>query len=236
MQDIISQRRHNPQQAEDLLTMLMDVEDSETAERMTDRQLRDEVLTIFMAGHETTANALSFILYLLARHPDIKAKVREEVAGFRDIELNLESLRRLEYTTMVINEAMRLYPPAWIIVREASKDDVIGGFRIKKGDKVFASPYVMHHSDKYWVDAETFDPERFRGDKLKALPRYAYFPFGGGARLCVGINFAMMEMQLIIAQICSQYDFTISDDFKIETIPMVTLRPLNGVPLKLRRL
>lgn len=134
---------------------------------------------------------------------------------------------------MVIKEAMRLYPPAWIVPREAAQDDTIGGFAVKKGDKVLTSPYGMHHSERQWESPNDFVPERFAPDKLKSIHRFAYFPFGGGARLCVGNNFAMMEMQLVLAMICSRFDFTLPDGFKMEITPLITIRPTNGVPLKL---
>jgi cytochrome P450 len=232
--EIINRRRSETGKFDDLLTMLMEVEDADTAERMTDRQLRDEALTIFIAGHETTANAMAFTLYLLAEHPEIKVRLQQELSAvLGDSEISFDKLQRLEYTTMVIKESMRLYPPAWIIVREAAHDDVLGGYAIKKGDKVLASPYAMQRSERLWQEPEVFSPERFTADKIKDIPRYAYFPFGGGARLCVGNNFAMMEMQILLAQICLHYDFTLSEDFKMDVTPLITMRPKEGVPLKL---
>lgn len=232
--EIIARRRGEMGRFDDLLTMLMEVEDADTAERMTDSQLRDEVLTIFIAGHETTANALSFALYLLAKNPEAKTKLQQELEEkFNPNDLSYESLQKLTYTTMVIKEAMRLYPPAWIVPREAAQDDTIGGFAVKKGDKVLSSPYGMHHSERQWESPNDFVPERFAPDKLKSIHRFAYFPFGGGARLCVGNNFAMMEMQLVLAMICSKFDFTLPDGFKMEITPLITIRPTNGVPLKL---
>lgn len=231
---IISRRRHETGKFDDLLTMLMEVEDADTAERMTDRQLRDEVLTIFIAGHETTANALSFALYLLAKHPEVKTRLQQELKDiFNPNDLTFESLQKLTYTTMVIKEAMRLYPPAWMVPREAAQDTEIGGFKVNKGDKVLTSPYGMHHSERYWDKPEEFCPERFAPERLKDIHRYAYFPFGGGARLCVGNNFAMMEMQLVLAMICYRFDFTLPHGFEMDITPLITIRPTNGVPLKL---
>lgn len=234
IQDIINTRRNEKGNFDDLLTMLMDVEDADTAERMTDKQLRDEVLTIFIAGHETTANALAYMLYLLAKNPEAKQKVQVELdALLNPADMTFESLQKLTYTTMVIKEAMRLYPPAWIIVREAATDDIIDGYLVKKGHKVFASPYAMQHSERYWDKPEEFHPERFSPENMKDKPRYAYFPFGGGARLCVGNNFAMMEMQILLALICSRFDFSLPANYKMELTPLITLRPKHGVPLKL---
>jgi len=182
--EIINQRRNSTGKFDDLLTMLMEVEDADTRERMTDKQLRDEVLTIFIAGHETTANALAFTLYLLAKNPEAKRILQKEIdEKFSSEEMTFEKLQKLEYTTMVIKEAMRLYPPAWMIPREAAKDDVIGGYQIKKGDKVLASPYAMQRSPRYWSKPEEFNPERFTAENMKDMPRYAYFPFGV-ARVC----------------------------------------------------
>jgi cytochrome P450 len=234
--DIINKRRNDNGVYDDLLTMLIEVQDADTAERMTDVQIRDEALTIFIAGHETTANAMAFIFYLLAKHPEVKKRVDEEIASvIGNAALSYENLNRLEYTTMVIKEAMRLYPPAWVIVREATRDDIIDGYLVKKGDKVIISSYAVQHSSEYWPEPEKFDPKRFAHDKLKSIPRYAYFPFGGGARLCIGNNFAMMEMQIILAMVSSNYNFALPADFKLELKPLITLRPKDGVPMRLER-
>ena len=232
--EIINQRRNATGKFDDLLTMLMEVEDADTRERMTDKQLRDEVLTIFIAGHETTANSLAFTLYLLAKNPEAKRLLQKEIdENFKGEEMTFEKLQRLEYTTMVIKESMRLFPPAWMIPREATKDDVIGGYQIKKGDKVLASPYAMQRSPRYWKNPDAFMPERFTAENMKDMPRYAYFPFGGGARLCVGNNFAMMEMQIVLAKICQQFNFILPENFELELLPLITMRPKEGVPLQL---
>ncbi len=236
IREIIDHRRNTTGTFDDLLTMLMEVEDADTRERMTDKQLRDEVLTIFVAGHETTANAMSFTLYLLAKHPEVKAKLQKELSEIIGTgELTFEKLNRLEYTTMVIKESMRLYPPAWMIPREAAKDDVIGGYQVKKGDKVLVSPYAMQRSPRFWNAPDEFIPERFTAENIKNTPRYAYFPFGGGQRLCVGNNFAMMEMQIILAKVCQRFDFVLPENFELELLPLITLRPKEGVPLKLAK-
>lgn len=232
--EIINQRKGETGKFDDLLTMLMEVEDADTRERMTDKQLRDEVLTIFIAGHETTANSLAFTLYLLSKNAEAKKKMQQEIdAVIGTGEITFEKLHRLEYTTMVIKESMRLYPPAWMIPREAAKDDVIGGYQIRKGDKVLASPYAMQRSPRYWSNPDAFMPERFTAENMKDMPRYAYFPFGGGARMCVGNNFAMMEMQIVLAKICAQFDFVLPENFELELLPLITLRPKEGVPVKL---
>ena len=158
--------------------------------------------------------------------------MQQEVAQvLNGAELTYELLNKLEYTTMVIKESMRLYPPAWVTVREAAKDDVIDGYQIKHLDKVVVSPYAVQRSKKYWHSPDTFDPERFNAENIKSIPRFAYFPFGGGARQCIGNNFAMMEMQIVLALMVNKYDFKLPVDFEIETQPFITLRPKDGVPL-----
>jgi cytochrome P450 len=235
--EIIETRRKDSRQFHDLLSMLMEAEDADTAERMSDKQLGDEVLTIFLAGHETTANAMAFTFYLLAKHPGVKQQVQQEVKQvLNSAPLSYELLNKLEYTTLVIKESLRLYPPAWVTIRDAAKEDIIGGFQVNPHDKMVVSPYAMQRSPKYWDEPEKFDPLRFTPEKAKHIPRFAYFPFGGGARLCIGNNFAMMEMQLILALVCSKYDFILPEDFKLEIQPFITLRPKEGIPLRLKRI
>ena len=222
---------------DDLLSMLMEVEDADTAERMTDAQLRDEVITIFLAGHETTANAMSFALYLMAQHPEAAQRIREETASvLAEGPLTYESIMRLDYTTRAVRETMRLYPPAWIIGREATRDDVIGEYQIRRGDTMMMFPYLTHRSERYWEDPLAFDPDRFLPERMKERPRYAYFPFGGGARLCIGNNFAMMEMQIILALICTRFSFATVPGYKLELEALVTLRPKGRLPLLVTRL
>ncbi len=231
---IINKRRSEKGNFDDLLTMLMEVEDADTAERMTDRQLRDEIITIYLAGYETTANALSFTFYLLAKHPDIKERVAAEVKSVTGgSQLRYEDLPRLDYTGRVIKEAMRLYPPAYGILRQAMKDTVIDGYIIKRGDNIVMSPYAVQRWERFWENPTQFDPDRFLPERMKDKPRYAYFPFGGGARLCIGNNFAMMEMQIILASVCGLFDFTVEEGFAPELEALVTLRPGKGMPLKI---
>lgn len=233
---IINERRGNHEGYNDLLSMLMEVEDADTAERMTNQQLRDEVITIFLAGHETTANALSFALYLLAQHPDAKQKIADEVKQVIGTgPITYENVMKLEYTTMVIKEAMRLYPPVWGITRDAAEEDVLGGYRIKKGDSIVVSPYAVQRYDKYWPEPLAFKPERFAPENLKNIHRYAWFPFGGGQRFCIGNNFAMMEMQIILAKLCTGFNFTLAPGYELQLQPLITLRPRNGVLLQIEK-
>ncbi|CAK9250861.1 unnamed protein product [Sphagnum jensenii] len=234
--DIIAERRRAGTKHDDLLTMLMEVEDADTAERMTDGQLRDEVITIFLAGHETTANAMSFALYLMAAHPEAARRIAQEVREVKPDqgELTYDDLMKLDYTTRVVKEAMRLYPPAWIIGREATKETVLGDYLIRKGDTLMMFPYLTHRDARYWEDPLTFDPDKFLPERMKDRPRYAYFPFGGGARLCIGNNFAMMEMQIILALICSRFEFSIPEGYKPDIEALVTLRPKGALPIYVR--
>ncbi|HIA12895.1 MAG TPA: cytochrome P450 [Flavobacteriales bacterium] len=222
---------------EDLLSMLIGAEDEDTGEKMPKEQLRDEVMTIFVAGHETTANALTWTLYLLSTHSSVMTKLKAELDEVLDGRTpGLEDSRSLKYTTQVIEESMRLYPPAWIIERTAIGDDKIGDYEISKGDQMIMSPYVMHRDPKYWKEPNTFDPERFSEEGSKERDRYCYFPFGGGPRYCIGANFAMLEMQLVLASICQNYSFSVKEGFHVETEPLVTLRPKNGMPMVLKKI
>lgn len=232
--EIIATRKKDPSGFDDLLSMLMEVEDADTAEKMSDTQLRDEVITIFLAGHETTANALSFAFYLIAQNAGTGERIANEVKQvFKGEAINWEKLNELDYTTRVVKEAMRLYPPAWGIVREAAEDDIIDNYLIKKGDTLMLWPYITQRLNEYWPDPLKFDPDRFLPEAMKSKPRYAYFPFGGGARFCIGNNFAMMEMQIIVALVCSKFNFNVPVNFHLELEPLVTLRPKGGMPLEI---
>lgn len=221
---IIAERRKT--RGDDLLSMLMEARDAETGEAMDDRQLRDEAMTIFLAGHETTANALTFAWLLLSRYPAALRELRAElsqVLGGR--APSLDDLPRLHFTRMVIQEAMRLYPPAWIIARSASGADEIGGWHIPAGSIVFVSPYVVHRHPGAWEDPEGFDPHRFSREP----PRGAYFPFGGGPRQCIGNAFATMEAELVLATLAQRVRLSLSPGHPVELEPSITLRPRHGL-------
>jgi cytochrome P450 len=229
----ISERRNQPP-ADDLLGMLLSARDPETGEGMSDQQLRDEALTMLSAGHETTATALAWCFYLLSKHPEIEARAREEaqrVLGGRPA--TLEDVPRLWYTKQVFQEAMRLYPPVWAIGRGIMEDDVIGGFRVKKGSDVTLSMWVTHRHPALWSDPERFDPDRFA--EGKDIPRFAYFPFSAGARQCIGTAFAMMEGQIILAMILARYSLSLPPGHVVDTEPLITLRPRGGLPVIPRR-
>jgi len=221
---------------DDLLGMLMEavVDDGSG---MDDRQLRDELITMVLAGHETTANLMSWTFDLLSRHPDVARRVREEavrVLGDRDPVL--EDMKALEYTRMVLEEALRLYPPAWAFERQAIAPDMLGEHPIEAGAIVGFCPYVLHRHPDHWENPEGFDPERFRPERAAKRPRYAYIPFGGGPRTCVGNHFAMMEAQIILAMIARDYALDLSPSHPVVLDPVITLRPKHGIRVRRRRL
>jgi cytochrome P450 len=227
---IVDERRRSGHDAGDLLSLLMSAKDEDTREQMTDRQLRDEVMTIVLAGHETTANALTWAFYLLSKHPAAAQRLRreiEEVLGGRTP--SIEDLPRLTYARMVIEETLRLYPPAWVLEREAIQDDAIGGYRVPKKTIVAVAPYSLHRHPRYWQNPEDFDPERFTPARAAERPKYAYLPFGAGPRLCIGNGFAMMEAQIILAMVMGDCALQLVPNFKVELVPSITLRPRSGV-------
>ena len=233
---IIEERRTSvaPDQ-DDLLSMLINAKDADTGESMDDKQLRDEVRTIFLAGHETTANALTWTWYLLARNPAAATKLRSELAHVLGGRLpTVDDIPQLSYTKMVIEESMRLLPPVWAFSREAIADDEIGEYRIPSGSTIVVSQFITHRHPDFWEEPETFDPERFTPDRVKQRHRFAYFPFGGGPRLCIGSNFAMLEAQLILATIAQQYELELVPDHPVELEPLITLRPKHGMMMTLR--
>ncbi len=235
--DIIEKRHKTSGHYDDLLQMLMEAKDEDTGEQMTDKQLRDECLTIFLAGHETTALALSWLWKLLSDNPDKKATLAaevEQVLGNRTP--TLEDLRQLTYTRMCIDEAMRLYPPAWAIGRRAIEADVIGGHFIAPNTNVILPVYCIHRSPELWDKPNDFIPERFDKERIKGADKFAYFPFGGGPRLCIGNNFALMEMQIIVAMLVQHFNFNLREGQTIETDILLTLRPKDGnMPMLVER-
>ena len=223
---IIDQRRRDGTAREDLLALLLDARDEETGAPMSDTQLRDEVMTIFLAGHETTATALTWTWYLLATHPEEEERLHKEIAGVLGGRTpTFQDLSSLPLTRMVIEEAMRLYPPIWLTSRIAVADDHIGGYAIPANAVIFLSPYVMHRHPDFWDHPTRFDPERFLPERVAARPRYAYFPFLGGPRQCIGNNFALIEAQLIVALITRSYQLRLTSTAPVDPHPGHTLRP-----------
>ncbi len=234
---IIRERRASKTDTGDLLSMLLAAQEEGTGEGMTDAQVRDEVMTIFLAGHETTANAVSWALYLLARHPDAYRRLRTEattVLGGRTPSAS--DLPRLGFALQVFKEALRLYPPAYLTSRLAVRDVEIGGHRISAGTDVIANICTMQRRPEYFPDPDRFDPDRFEAAAEKSIPRGAYVPFGAGARICIGNNFALMEGQLILATLAQRVELSLASPGEIAPEPLVTLRPAGGVPMRVRRL
>ncbi len=232
---IIEERRQSGEDKGDLLSMLLLAQDEDDGAGMSDRQVRDEAVTLFVAGHETTANALSWALYLLARHPAVEAKLHAELdQALAGRAPTLSDLAQLPYTDRIIKEAMRLYPPAWMLNARTPLEDVtIDGYTLPRGSMIFISPYVMHHDARYFPEPDQFDPDRWTPAFEKALPRYAYFPFGGGPRVCIGNSFALMEARLVLATVAQHYTFSITDTIKPE--PLVTLRPHGEIRATLKQ-
>ncbi len=234
---LIAQRKNSQLQEDDLLQMLLDARYEDTGERMTDEQTLDEALVLFIAGHETSANALAWILYLLAQYDNITDKLRKEISRVvGDNSPTYDHIKELQYTRQVIEEGMRLYPPAWIIDRVSLDDDVIKGYHFAKGTLMILYVYGAHRSDKLWNYPNRFDPGRFHQDHTKSIQPFSYFPFGGGPRLCIGNNFAMMEMQLTLVHFLRKFDLERIPGDDVSPLPMVTLRPKAGIPIKLSRL
>ncbi len=231
---LIDERRQSGQDAGDLLSMLMLAREDGVG--MDNKQIRDETMTLFLAGHETTANALAWTLYLLATHPEIYARVEAEVdAALLGNTPTYEHLAALPYTLQVIKEAMRLYPPAYATVRQAQRETEILGYHIPAKAIVLISPYLLHHRTDYFPAPEKFIPERFAPDAEQARPRYAYLPFGGGPRICIGAAFALMEAQIILATLVQRVRFRLAVDTPIVAEPLITLRPKGGDPMLVTR-
>jgi len=222
-----------PGRQRDLLSLLIDARD-EDGRPMSDTQVRDEAVMLFLAGHETTALTLTYALYLLAAHPERQARLKSELDAVLGNSLpDLGSLDRLVYTEHVVLESMRLYPPAWGMAREALHPVEIGGFSFPKGAEFVISPWVMHRDPRFFAQPETFQPERWENDLARRLPKFAYLPFGGGPRVCIGNRFAMMEAKLVLATVVRRFHLETTPDTKIELFPSVTLRPRHGLRLRL---
>jgi len=231
---IIDQRRRAAHRNEDLLSMLLDAVDEETSEGMTPRQVRDEVLTLLLAGHETTANALAWTWYLLSQNPEAENKLHREIAGvLGERAPNALDLPQLPYTRMAIEESMRLYPPAWAISRNAIGEDEIGGYRVPRRTNMIICSFITHRHPAFWEEPERFDPERFSPERSEGRPNFAYLPFGGGPRVCIGNGFAMTEAQLVVATVAQRYRLRLAPGHPVELHPLITLRPRHGMRMTL---
>jgi cytochrome P450 len=233
--DIIRERRASGEDRGDLLSMLLHAQDEDNTS-MSDQQLRDEIIGLFLAGHETTANTLSWLWYLLAQHPEVEARMLaelDEVLGGR--APTVADLAQLHYTEMVLQETLRLFPPIWFMSREAAHDTEIMGYHVPAGTSMVLCPWVMHRDPRYYDNPEAFIPERWDGDLPKQLPRFAYFPFGGGHRLCLGQSFASMEVVLLVATIAPKFRLNLVPGHPVITQPLVTLRPRHGIKVTLAK-
>ena len=217
---LIAERRASGVDKGDLLSMLLLSTDEETGQHLTDKETRDEAITLFLAGHETTAQAMAWSWYLLARNPQYFARLRDEGEPF---------------ALQVMKESMRLYPPAFVLARSALRDTSVGGFTVRKDELVLIAPWLLHRDARFFEDPLRFDPDRFLPEREAQLPRFAYMPFGGGRRICIGNQFALMEGQIILATVAKQMEMELLSSKPVGLEPLLTLRPKNGVRVRLRR-
>jgi cytochrome P450 len=234
---IIEQRRASGQMSGDLLSVFLQVQDDQGV-GMTDRQLHDEIMTLFLAGHETTANVLSWTWFLLGQNRDAEEKLVEELGRVLGGRVPAPAdLPRLVYADMILRESMRLYPPVWVIGRRALAPFRLGEYELPANTNVLISQLIIHKDARYFPEPEKFDPDRWSASdsRTQSLPRFAYFPFGGGPRVCIGAGFAMMEAVLLLAMIAQQYRIKIASGQKVNMQPTVTLRPRNEIPVTLKR-
>jgi cytochrome P450 len=228
---IIEDRRKSDEDRGDLLSMLLIAQDTEgDGTGMTDQQLRDEAMTIFLAGHETTANALVWTWYLISQHPEVAAKFHAEIdAVIGDRLPTMEDFPKLKYTEMIFAESMRLYPPAWVFGRRAINSHELGGFTIPAKSIHLMSPYVVHHLPEFFPEPDKFIPERWTPEEKEKRPKFSYFPFGGGPRQCIGEGFAWVEGVLILATLGRKWNLRLVPGHRVKTEPLITLRPKYGM-------
>jgi len=231
---IITLRRQRLEDQGDLLSMFMLAKDEDTGEQMNDEQLRDEVLTMLLAGHETTANMLSWAWVMLHQNPDAERKLHTELDEVLGGRLpTAEDVPKLVYTRRVLDETLRLYPPIYSLSRKVVADDVVRGYQVRGGSSLYLSPYATHRLPELWPDPERFDPDRFTPEQVAARPRYAYFPFLGGPRQCIGNNFALMEGTLILATLAQRHRPRLVEGYTPTPEPLLTLRPKGELPVTL---
>ena len=228
---IIRERRAEKSDKGDLLSLLLHARDEGDGRGMNDQQVRDEAMTLFLAGHETTALTLSWVWYLMATHPDAEQRLWTELdqvlAGRTP---TVDDWPKLKYTEWIALESMRLYPPAYVIGREAIADCVIGGYAVPRGTTMMLPQWVVQRDPRFFDEPDRFRPERWGEERIKTLPKFAYFPFGGGPRVCIGQQFAMMEMVLILATIAQKFRFRMQPGATVTPNPTFTLRPAAGIP------
>jgi cytochrome P450 len=229
----VEQRKTHPSATgDDVLTRLIDSTAKESDRRVADRRMRDELVTLLLAGHETTASTVGWTLNLVSAHPEVADRLHEEaVAVYGDRRPSYEDLHGLRYTNMVLQEAMRLYPPVWILPRRAVGPDEVGGYHVPAGAEVLICPYTLHRHPDYWADPERFDPERFDPDVPVTRPRYAHIPFGAGPRFCVGNHLGMMEATFVISTLMRELRLATAPGATVTPEPMMSLRLGGGLPM-----
>ncbi len=234
--DIIRKRRAGGGRYDDLLAMLMEMRDEDTGESMSDEQIQDEVITIFLAGHETTAVALSWLFYNLDAYPEVEQRlVDEEKQVLNGRAPLMDDTRTLTYARMVIDETLRLYPPAWVIGRHSLDEDQLGNYRIPPRTNCMIAVYQIHRDPKHWPDPERFIPERFAKENAQGRHKFVYFPFGGGPRLCIGNNFALMEMQFIVPMVLRNFKLRLPNGANYTKDPLITMRPHEDLRMVISR-
>jgi len=231
----IQERRVSGDDKGDLLSMLLMAQDEGDGSKMSDQQVRDEAVTLFAAGHETTSNALTWAWYLLSQNPMVEQELHIELDAVLNERLpTMADLAQLPYTEAIIQETLRLYPPAWILMSRTPLETIqIDGYQIDPGEWIWIAPYMTHRKSEYFADPEKFDPSRFLGERQREIPKYAYFPFGGGPRVCIGNSFALMEARLVLATIAQKFKLELVSGQEIIPEPEITLSSRNGLRMKL---
>jgi cytochrome P450 len=231
---IVARRKASGEDKEDLLSIFLKARDDETGQPWTDRQIRDEVSVMFLAGHETTASSLGWAFYLLSQHPEVEARLHAEVDAVLGGRVPAhDDVARLPFTRQVFEEALRLYPPVAVFSREAQADDEILGRPIPAGSMVLVVPWLLHRHRALWRDPDRFDPDRFSPERSRKRPKHAYVPFGAGPRTCLGASFAMTEAVIILAAIAQRFRLRMRDGHPVEPVCRLTLRPRFGLPMRL---
>jgi cytochrome P450 len=233
---LMAKRRAEPAEHFDYLSMLMNVRDKESGDPMSERALIDEVMTLVVAGHETTASGLNWAWYLLAKHPEVDARMHAEIEGTAELTApSLGAMEGLQYTQNVINEALRLYPPGWVLSRRSIEPDVLSGYEIPAGTDVLLSPYLLHRHPQYWKEPDAFRPERFDAEHESERPRFAYIPFAAGPRHCIGESLALYEMLMHLYKVARHYRLTLTSDEPIELEAQINLRTRKPLVMRLER-
>ncbi|HPH29700.1 MAG TPA: cytochrome P450 [Pseudomonadota bacterium] len=228
----IAQHRASRRDPSSLLACLLAARDEQTGEAMPDKQVRDEALTLLAAGHETSANALTWTLYLLSQHPQVQIQLQEELDAVLGGALpTARDFERLPLVRQVVSESLRLYPPAWLITLAATEELEVGGYQIPKDTLFFIAPWLLHRDARFFKDPLEFRPERWTGKSQDGMPKFAYLPFGGGPRICIGEHFALMEVALVLAVLLSRWRFELAKEAHVELLPALTLRAKHGLPM-----